>query len=60
MYAPSICVVVQLHHSTTVAFQSGKVFTLSVHIPHHCKKINTEIKLNKLYSLYIVGQICFR
>lgn len=38
VYAPAVCVVMQLHHSATVAFQSGKIITFSIDIPHHCKK----------------------
>lgn len=34
---PAISVVVQLHYCPTVALQSGIIFTVSIHIPHHCR-----------------------
>lgn len=37
-YLPAICVVVQLHHCSTVSLQCGVIFAISIHVPEHCSK----------------------
>lgn len=56
LFIPAICVVVQLHHCSTVPLQSGIIFTISVHIPHHCSK---ETACTTSYSKYLGVWICF-
>lgn len=54
-FIPAICVVVQLHHCSAVALQSGIILTISIHIPHHCsKKIKQKNNTvyNKLFTVY--------
>lgn len=54
---PAICVVMQLHHCTTVTLQGGIVLTFSIHIPHHYRKT----KENKFYQSVLtkVSQMCW-
>lgn len=37
-HSPAVCVVMQLHHCSTVSLQRGIVITVSIDIPQHCQE----------------------
>ena len=41
-FLPAICVIMQLHHCTTVPLKSSKVIAVSIHVPHHWKGCKPE------------------